>query len=170
MISARPSRMASANRSSVAVLLVGTSVGGIWRSTWYGSAAAAAAVFTATVRVAAVGSRHSAAIDAMPRSSAPRRVQRSSGGVMLATDPHLPGVGCRAVAHGIDRPQLVRVGAGRERALERPSALLHLAAHGEHVRAGGEADVHGRELGDREADLRAAAESGHAQAADRRRR
>ena len=87
---------------------------------------------------------------------------------MLRTDPHLPHLRRRPVAHRVDRPQLVGVAARRERAFERPGALLDLAPHRRDVTFRDEADVHGRAFGDREAYLHARVEAGHGEAADRR--
>src|SRR5690348_375714 len=100
----------------MAVVLTGTSVGGSCRSAWNGSAAAAVAdPRVVALRVAAAGSAHSIANDAIPRWSMSRRVHSASGGVTLATDPHLPDLRRRAVGHGVDRPELVGVLAVRER-------------------------------------------------------
>src|ERR687895_619874 len=120
--------------------------------------------------LATAGTAYSAATEAIPARSASRLVQRSSGGAMLATDPHLPRVGGRAVAHGVDRPQLVGVAAARQLVLERPRALLNLPARARDVLALGEACVHGRALGDRQANARATGGSGDREVADRRRR
>src|SRR6188472_2051000 len=104
------------------------SVGGTRRSVWYGSAAAAAAARLPADVLVTAGSAQNIASDAMPRPSASRRVHWSSGGSKLATDRHLPDERRRAVRHRVDRPQLVRVTALRQRPFDRPCARLDLRA------------------------------------------